>query len=120
MVIEAFDLLDNLHAPRGGVASGGCIVAEATAQAERYTGNRRPYRDRSGAALFVGRMIFGPPSGGVSPIRGQLSESSANAASRSQLVWPLAICGNQRAVIGWRLASAQREAGRVLGLRRPG
>jgi nucleoside 2-deoxyribosyltransferase len=37
MAIEPFALHDNLMLAGGIVASGGCIIAEATAHAERYT-----------------------------------------------------------------------------------
>ncbi len=37
MAIEPFELYDNLMLAGGIVASGGTIVAETTANAERYT-----------------------------------------------------------------------------------
>jgi nucleoside 2-deoxyribosyltransferase len=37
MVIEPFALHDNLMLAGGIVASGGCVIAEATAHADRYT-----------------------------------------------------------------------------------
>jgi hypothetical protein len=37
MVIEPFELHDNLMLVGGVIASGGCVVTEAAPHAERYT-----------------------------------------------------------------------------------